>query len=437
MTVDQTSKTAGPDDRNEDAAALTATVLTAVERQLTRYFSAMTHRVDDSIAATERLRTEVKDQLTTHSAAADGQRAANEAYQQALQRAIDERLGEIAAHHASRLAEFDSRLTVLAAQPAGVSPEDLLQIRQSMREDIWRSLGPVTERLDALTDVTRRSDEQQAALVEHVNATTTTLITRIDDGDQLVTLAVDERVGEVRTELTSRLDDLDTNGTTRANAIDARIGDVESAVTARIGEVESTAAARDEAISNDVTALGDLISEATTKASERMGELDKRLGSINLDLATLSTKVAGIDSDAIDDLKSQMSAAIGESMLVRIELDRVVATNEEKLDKTNVRLGEIEALLTDEMDVGAAVQLERLDELERAIMFLDPDQFVRKDEVLTDSSDSPINSASNGADTSVHGQALHGEESFADDSGDSTYDDAHSPDALSGSEAWS
>ena len=39
---------------------------------------------------------------------------------------------------------------------------------------------------------------------------------------------------------------------------------------------------------------------------------------------------------------------------------------------------EIESLLGDEMDVSASVQLERLDELERAISALDPDQFVRK-----------------------------------------------------------
>ncbi|MCY7299341.1 MAG: hypothetical protein LH616_09050, partial [Ilumatobacteraceae bacterium] len=32
----------------------------------------------------------------------------------------------------------------------------------------------------------------------------------------------------------------------------------------------------------------------------------------------------------------------------------------------------------DEMDVSASVQLERLDELERALIALDPDQFVRK-----------------------------------------------------------
>ena len=64
-------------------------------------------------------------------------------------------------------------------------------------------------------------------------------------------------------------------------------------------------------------------------------------------------------------------------MLVRIELDRLAGTTDEKLDRTNLRMAEIEALLSDEMDVSAAVHLERLEEIERALAELDPDTFVR------------------------------------------------------------
>ena len=41
-------------------------------------------------------------------------------------------------------------------------------------------------------------------------------------------------------------------------------------------------------------------------------------------------------------------------------------------------MSEIEAQLADTMDVSEAVQLERLEEIERALLELDPDQFVRK-----------------------------------------------------------
>jgi hypothetical protein len=41
-------------------------------------------------------------------------------------------------------------------------------------------------------------------------------------------------------------------------------------------------------------------------------------------------------------------------------------------------MSEIEAQLADTMDVSEAVQLERLEEIERALLELNPNQFVRK-----------------------------------------------------------
>jgi len=68
-------------------------------------------------------------------------------------------------------------------------------------------------------------------------------------------------------------------------------------------------------------------------------------------------------------------------MLVRIELDSVVANTDEKANKATLRMAEIESLLQDEMDVSTTVQLERLDELERAMAILDPAQLMRKNEI--------------------------------------------------------
>jgi hypothetical protein len=88
--------------------------------------------------------------------------------------------------------------------------------------------------------------------------------------------------------------------------------------------------------------------------------------------------VSKVDERAIQDVKDQLSAAVGEAMLVRIEIDRLSGITDEKLDKATLRMAEIEALLADEMDVSSAVQLERLEELERALAELNPDQFVRR-----------------------------------------------------------
>ena len=55
---------------------------------------------------------------------------------------------------------------------------------------------------------------------------------------------------------------------------------------------------------------------------------------------------------------------------------------------TNLRLADMEATLADtDMDVSTAVQLERLEEIERAITELDPSRFVLKDDAPSPSTD--------------------------------------------------
>jgi hypothetical protein len=112
-----------------------------------------------------------------------------------------------------------------------------------------------------------------------------------------------------------------------------------------------------------------------------------------------------------------MSRAVGEAMLVRIEVDRVVISTDEKLDKQAVRLAEIEGLLTDQMDVGAAVQLERLDELERAVAMLDPAKFGISAGPITGSVPRvalpilTLNPRVHGADSTPHGDVPHDQDS--------------------------
>ena len=93
--------------------------------------------------------------------------------------------------------------------------------------------------------------------------------------------------------------------------------------------------------------------------------------------------IAKVEEAAINAVKEQLSSAVGEAMLVRIEVDRFIATQENKFDAAALRMSEIEAQLADSMDVGEAVQLERLEEIERALLELDPDQFVRKIDTTT------------------------------------------------------
>lgn len=373
-----------------DVDALTVTILTAVERQLTKYLATMSQQVDAVRAMTEQarddLRAEIAGQAAEAHQAVAAQREANDSYQAALQTALEERLAEFANHQHWRMNDLEDKVAALETRPVGLDQEAEIELRQKVRDDINQLFGPVTSRLDELTNLSRVFDERSSALAHHVNESMAALGQRVDEGDQRLGRAVDERlndehaaVQEALTEvarkqlehnemLVGKVDAAESRGTDRLLALEARLTED---LGTKIANVEAT-----------LGRVGAGFDEALIMLSRRVVELENHLAEANDRVTEMADKLGKIDESAFDDLKAQMSSAIGEAMLVRIELDRVVSTTDEKIDKHAVRLSEIEAQLTDEMDVGAAVQLERLDELERALMELDPDQFVRRGETV-------------------------------------------------------
>jgi hypothetical protein len=362
-----------------DADTLTATILTAVERQLTRYFAAMSHQAEEAKLTAERSRAEIEARLPQVDAALDAQRLANERYQQALQTALEERLSEFANHQHWRLNDVEDRLAAMSTEHAGVSPEDLMEIRQTVRDDNERSFAAINARLEELLNHGRRHDEQATALVQHVNDTTAALAQRMDEGDERVALAVEQRLNHAQTVFTSALADVEKQVgehtavlVSKLDAADSRVTDRMLALESRINDEQGTKLANIEAT---IGRMGAGFDDAMVAVSQRVLEMENRILELVDVIDALAARVDKFDQDAIDDLKAEMSNAIGEAMLVRIELDRVVASSDERFDKQSLRMGEIEAVLNDAMDVSASVQLERLDELERAVSMLDPTKF--------------------------------------------------------------
>jgi hypothetical protein len=132
--------------------------------------------------------------------------------------------------------------------------------------------------------------------------------------------------------------------------------------------------------------------------SKRIVDLEAKLLEAGDRMDDMQKDIAKVDEEAINAVKEQLSSAVGEAMLVRIEVDRFITTQDEKFDATSLRLAEIESQLVDTMDVSEAVQLERLEEIERALLELNPNQFVRKVEAsagggFSESSNTPTLSA--------------------------------------------
>ncbi len=81
-------------------------------------------------------------------------------------------------------------------------------------------------------------------------------------------------------------------------------------------------------------------------------------------------------------MKDKVASALGEAELLRIEMERFQKSIGDSIDKTNMRMVELETAIQDQnLDVDTAIQLERLEEVERAIIALDPAQFVRRNEL--------------------------------------------------------
>jgi molybdopterin converting factor small subunit len=383
VTVDHSQQHATP----ADVEAITATILTAVERQLTRYFAAMSQQADAARKISEDSRDELRSELASRlpslqeeiehqREALDQQRAANDAYQTALQTALEDRLSEFANHEHWRMNDLEDKIANLR----GIDPETMIEIRQTVRDDMEKAFNGVNTRLDEFVTVHKRYDEQSIALVAHINDTISGLTMRMDDGDQRVARAVEERLTGFETELGTSIEELVGQVNEHANTLLAKLDSSEDRATDRLLELEARMKEEQGTkIANVEAALGRIGSgfdDAMIAVNQRVLDLENKLYEFEDRIGEIAERLAKVDEDAFDEVRAAMSSAVGEATLVRIELDRVAADTNEKMDKHLIRMSEIEGMLADTMDVSTAVQLERLDELERQMQLIDASMIV-------------------------------------------------------------
>jgi len=358
------------------AELLATTIGGAVERQLTQSVAAMNQQID---AAREEMRAEFVQQLEALTARVDADREANDRYQAALQAALEERLAEFANHQHQTLTTINNKL---ASLPSLVQ---FAVVSQGLRDYLEHKTAAVETQIDELHKSSRRFDEQAAAMVSHVNETVAALSKRMDDGDQVVTRVIEQRIGDVRVlvdqaaaDVARQLAEHSQILSQRVDTIDMKMVDRNLAMEERINEHNGAKIANLEA---SLGRIGAGFDDALGAVSKRIVDLETKLLEADERMDGLAADVARVDEEAINAVKEQLSSAVGEAMLVRIEVDRFIAAQEEKFDAAALRMAEIESQLADSMDVSEAVQLERLEEIERALLELDPNQFVRKVDV--------------------------------------------------------
>ncbi len=349
----------------------------------------MSQQVEATRQAAEAARLEMQadfaKQLEALTTRLDGNQQANDRYQRALQAALEERLAEFANHQHQTLTTINGKLASLPALVQAELPAQFAVVSRGLRDYLEHKTAAVETQIDELHKSSRRFDEQAASIVAHINETVAALYRRMDDGDQAVTRTVEQRLGDLRglvdqtgADVARQLAEHGQILSQRVDAIDMKMVDRALAMEERINDHNGVKIANLEATIGRVGAGFD---EAMGALSKRLVDLEANLLEAGDRMDLLAADVAKVDEEALNAVKEQLSSAVGEAMLVRIEVDRFIAAQDEKFDSTALRMTEIEAQLADTMDVSEAVQLERLEEIERALLELNPNQFVRKVEM--------------------------------------------------------
>ena len=369
--------------------ATATAILTAVEQQLTRYFGAMAARADAVQQAGEAGRTEIVnhfqkqiDTLKTELAQAQQE---NANYEQALQTAIEDRLTEFASGQHWRFGELEGRLDRVSEEITLGLPAYIETGTAPLQQRLDRTTEVLAGRIEELQKAARRFDEQSSGLVQHLNDTTSSLSRRLDETGRAFggqhderTLALSQRTDEAMTSMRAYVADQVGSFGRRLDDSDNRVVDRMLAMEERLNEQTGVRLAAVEAT---IGRISSGIDDAIVAVSHRVIELENHNDAMMQRLDQIAEQMSKVDEEAISQLRDQMSSAVGESMLVRIELERVASSTGEQFDKINVRVAEVAAMVADaDLDVSTAVQLERLEEIERALAELDPAQFVRKDE---------------------------------------------------------
>ena len=370
--------------------AHTTAILTAVEQQLTRYFGAMAARADAVQQAGEAGRAELvhhfQQQIDVLRGELERSREANDNYERALQAAIEDRLTEFASGQHWRFGEIEGRLERVSQEITVGLPSQVEAATAPLQERFDRTTEMVASRIEELQKAARRFDEQSSALVHHVNNTTTTLSQQLEDAavsfsDRLDerSSALGQRVDEALNVMRAQVADQVTGFTRKLDESDSRVVDRMLSMEERINEQTGS---RMAAVEATIGRISSGIDEAIVALSHRVIELENNNLGLLHRLEEIAEQVSSVDEESINQLREEMSSAVGESMLVRIELERVASSTGEQFDKINVRVGELAAQIADtDLDVSTAIQLERLEEIERALTELDPAQFVRKSEL--------------------------------------------------------
>lgn len=372
-------------------------LVAAVQAELERHASAVVAEVDRLRTDGRRERAEMRDemgqQINTLTQTLEQLQARTESYTDRTREVVEQRLEDSENRQTRRLDDVAGGMEGLVQE--AVRP---------LMADVGDQQASLSTRVEGLDTNLRKFDEQAARMVTYFNEVSQQMETRQD-----------ELSDTLKTDIATQIDALKKLVEDNDSAVRRFQNDVGQSVTQKINDAEdrfnnrllaSESRLKEESgqkiadIDAHVGKVSRGLDDTMTVLNERVAALDDRFVEVGRRIDEVEKSVGGIDEEVIDDLKEKMSSAVGEAMLVRIEMERLEKGVNEKTDTLTVRMTDLETQIQDAtMDVSTAVQLDRLEEIERSLLEIDPTKFVLKDEsVKNKQSDADVSNGTNAID---------------------------------------
>ena len=355
----------------------------------------MTEQTSSSIVpAVQQLLTDFSKQVSAEMQRLRGElaneraaREQSEATVRTMLPAIEERLAELSVQSKRRHEEIDLRIGRVADEANAGLAAAVESAARPVVKQLEHRQGQLEQDLSSLDRSVRKFDQQTGAMVQHFNVMSEATEARLDE----VSAQVDEQLDGRLALLATRMDEVSAQAARQqaevSNIVGSRVDQAEDRINDRIvtaeARVNETVGQRVADIDAFVGRVSAGLDDAVALLSDRIAGAEGRFTEVTSAIDAITARLDSVDVDAIDEMKDRVASAAGEVELVRIEVDRFKESIGESMDKTVGRIVDIETQLQEQhLDVETAVQLERLEEVERALLALDPSQFVRREEPM-------------------------------------------------------
>ena len=334
------------------------------------------------------LTTALETQNNNFVAATEQASKQNASFQTELQKALEGRLGEYTEVAKKRHEELSVRFGKLVDESNSGIGAAVQSAAEPVLKKVEQRQDKVEGQVKNLDGSLRRFDEQAGQMVAHIN----TVTEAIEDRHEKITVDVgagfEDRIGS----MVLRIDEVSAAAARQqadvSNIVSSKVDSSEQRINERMigveGRLSDEIGQRVADIDAHIGHISMGLDETVATLNDRLAATDGRFNTVDAELAQIREDLGDLDSEAIDEMKDKISSALGQAELVRIEMDRFQESMRESLEKMTLRLTEVETTVQDQsMDVESAVQLERLEEVERAVLMLDPDILDRGEDMYT------------------------------------------------------